>query len=299
MAGTREVAGIAITHPDRVIFPATGLTKAELAEYCAALGERFVAHAGNRPVSLLRCVGGLEGECFFQKHAGKGFPGEIAAIAITEASGRTAPYMTFETIAGAVAAVQIGTIEFHIWGARNDALETPDRLVFDLDPDEGLPFARVVETARLIREVLAELGLAATPMVTGGKGVHVVSHLRPAAGWDLVSRFARSLAQSLARRDPDRLVATMSKAQRRGKVFIDWLRNDRGATAIAPYSVRARRTAPVAVPVSWAELPALDAANCFSVETARKRLSQPCPLLAAPRDHAITEAMLGRLQRQS
>jgi bifunctional non-homologous end joining protein LigD len=293
----RNVGGVAISHPDREIFPNTKITKADLAEYYASLGDRFVEHAGNRPVSLLRCTNGLTGECFFQKHAGDGFPAQIEAVAIRESSGKTVDYITFSTIAGAIGAVQMGTIEFHIWGARNDSLEKPDRLVFDLDPDTGLAFERVAGAALEVRDILAEIGLVSTPMVTGGKGIHVICQLRRTAEWDTVTLFARGLATYLADREPDRYVATMSKAKRSGKIFIDWLRNDRGSTAIAPYSVRAREGGPVAVPVSWKELADLGSGNSFHVADIGRRLRKPCPLLKAPRDQSISKDIVDRFAR--
>lgn len=290
------IAGVRITHPDRVLFADTGLTKQGLAEHYARVGDRFLAHAGNRPVSLLRCPTGTAGECFFQKHIGKGFPDAIRSLPIVEATGWAADYMSFADVSGAVAAVQMGTIEFHVWGSRIDDLERPDRLVFDLDPDEGLGFERVVEAARTIRRLLAGLGLASVPMVTGGKGLHVICPLEPRAGWEEVSTFARALADRLARHDPALFVATMSKRKRRGRVFVDWLRNERGATAIAPYSVRARKGAPVAVPLDWDELDRIDRANLFGVGNIKARLSRSCPLLGISGGQSLAADALGRME---
>jgi bifunctional non-homologous end joining protein LigD len=178
-------------------------------------------------------------------------------------------YVTYA--AGLVGAVQMGTLEFHIWGARRDRLDRPDRMVFDLDPDEGLPFAEVARAAADLRGILGELGLSSWPLVTGGKGVHVVVPLRRIAGWDTVRLFARVFAQGLEAAQPERFVAGMSKARRKGRIFIDWLRNDRGATTIAPLSLRARPGAPAAVPVSWEELSGLKAASAFDARAARER----------------------------
>lgn len=291
-----KIAGVTLTHPDRILFAETGLTKRGLAEYYALLGDRFVTHCGHRPVSLLRCTLGIAGECFFQKHIGKGFPDPIHPIAVVEATGKSAEYMSFDDISGAVAAVQMGTIEFHIWGSRDDDLEKPDRLVFDLDPDEGLEFTRVVEAAQAVRRLLDRLGLASIPMVTGGKGVHVICPLRPKSGWQRASTFARALADRMVECDPDRYVATMSKQKRRGRVFVDWLRNERGATAIAPYSVRAKKGAPVAVPLDWNELAGIDRANGFGVRAAAARLSRPCPLLSLSAKQTIGPDAVRRLK---
>ncbi len=296
-AGSKVVAGVTISNPQRQIFPKMELTKLALAEYYSALGDRFISHAGQRPLSLLRCTSGVKGGCFFQKHAGKGFPEQIGTVEIEESSGTMAEYMSLGSTAAAVAAVQMGTIEFHIWGARNDDLEKPDRLVFDLDPDENLPFATVIDAANEIAELLSDLGFETVPMLTGGKGIHVICPLRRSAGWETVKLFANGLAEHLARTRPDFYVATMSKAKRKGKIFIDWLRNERGSTAITPYSVRAREGAPVAVPVRWDELPSIKAANKFVTQDVIARLSEPCPLLEMPRSKAIGKSVVAKLER--
>ncbi|MDX0513836.1 DNA ligase D [Sinorhizobium medicae] len=263
--GDADVLGIRISHPDRVLFKGQGITKIDLARYYAIVADRMLPFAADHPVSLVRCPQGGERQCFFQKHASDGFPEAIREVPITESSGDTEDYMYIHDAKGLVAAVQMGTLEFHIWGARTDRLEKPDRLVFDLDPDPSVDFATVKAAAVELRDELAGIGLKTVPMVTGGKGVHVIVPLRPHAEWDDVKGFAKALAQSFAERDPDHFVATMSKAKRKGRIFIDWLRNDRGATAIAPYSTRARAGGPVATPVGWEELESLDAANGFHI----------------------------------
>jgi bifunctional non-homologous end joining protein LigD len=191
----------------------------------------------------------------------------------------------------------MGTIEFHIWGARSDDLEKPDRLVFDLDPDEGLPFSKAVDAARELGDMLGETGLAAMPMLTGGKGIHVICPLRRKAEWKTVTLFARGVATYFADRKPERFVDTMSKARRRGRIFIDWMRNERGATAIAPYSLRARDGGPVALPVRWNELAGIKSAKEFGVGDAIGRLSEPCPLLETPRDQSIGKTVVAKLER--
>ncbi|PWW03554.1 ATP-dependent DNA ligase LigD phosphoesterase module /ATP-dependent DNA ligase LigD polymerase module [Hoeflea marina] len=276
-----SVLGVRVTHPGRIMMPEADMTKGDLARYYARAGERMTVLAGDRPVSLLRCPSGRDGDTFFQKHAGKGFPDEIDEVEITESSGTPAQYMVIRSPQGFVAAAQMGTVEFHIWGARTDDLEKPDRLVFDLDPDEGLDFGDVKAAAKDIRDMLKRVGLDSVAMVTGGKGVHVIVPLRRVSDWETVTGFARTFAHLLAHRRPERYVATMSKAKRKGKIFIDWLRNDRGSTAVAPYSVRARANAPVAVPVTWQELARLKSANSFDTRQALKRLGKPCPLLEA------------------
>lgn len=288
--------GVRISHPDRVVFADAGYTKGDVANYYAKAAKRMLDLAGGRPVSLLRCPDGTDGDCFFQKHAGQGFPDGIGSVDIEESSGKTEPYMVIDKPGGFVAAAQMGSIEFHIWGSNADALEKPDRLVFDLDPDEGLDFAEVKTAARQLRKMLAEIGLDSVPMVTGGKGIHVIVPLRRIAEWETVAFFARTVATHLAERHPDRYVATMSKAKRKGKIFIDWLRNERGATAVAPYSIRARQGAPVAIPVTWPQLARLKTANSFEIPKALKRLEQPCPLQAMAASQSISLAVVDALE---
>jgi bifunctional non-homologous end joining protein LigD len=187
----------------------------------------------------------------------------------------------------------MGTLEFHIWGSRIDRLEQPDRLVFDLDPDEGLDFAAVRDAAFDIRDRLEGLGLATVPMVTGGKGIHVIAPIARRAEWPEVKAFARGFAQKVAEDAPERYVANMAKAKRKGKIFVDYLRNERGSTAIAPYSTRARKGAPVATPVSWKELALLKAANVFGIADMPARLDAADPWADSTAwRQSITKAML-------
>ncbi|MGZ9810489.1 DNA ligase D [Pseudoroseicyclus sp. H15] len=273
-----KVGGVRISSAGRQVFPDAGVTKGDIARHYEKVADRMLGYAGDRPVSLLRLPDGLGGQQFFQKHAGKGFPSGVKDLPIKEKDGSTEDYIYVSTAAGLIGAAQMGTVEFHIWGAKRDNLEKPDRLVFDLDPDEGLGFEAVKAASFELREGLKEIGLPSVPMVSGGKGVHVIIPLRRTATWETVKAFSRAFATILAERHPDRYVATMSKAKRKGRIFIDWLRNERGSTAIAPYSLRARPGAPVAVPVTWEELDKLDAPNTFHPSDMKARLSQPCPL---------------------
>lgn len=275
----RKVAGVTITNPDRVIFPGPGVTKGELAEYYAAAAPLMLAHCGNRPLSLVRLPEGMGGQSFFQKHAGKGFPAQIAQ---TELPGEDEPALYVTSAAGLVAGAQMGVVEYHIRGVLRDRPDRPDRIVFDLDPDEGLGFAEVKAAAFDLRDRLAALGLPTWPMLTGGKGIHVVGDLRRTAGWEVVKLFARSFAHLLAAEAPERYVAVMSKARREGRIFIDWLRNDTQATAIAPFSCRARAGATVAVPLSWAALEAETSAAAYDVRTALESAPRIAPARAAP-----------------
>lgn len=275
----RKVAGVTITNPDRVIFPEPGVTKGELAEYYAAAAPLMLAHCANRPLSLVRLPEGMGGQSFFQKHAGKGFPAQIGQ---TDLPGEDEPALYVTSAAGLVAGAQMGVVEYHIRGVLRDRPDRPDRIVFDLDPDEGLGFAEVKAAAFDLRDRLAALGLPTWPMLTGGKGIHVVGDLRRTAGWEVVKLFARSFAHLLAAEAPDRYVAVMSKARREGRIFIDWLRNDTQATAIAPFSCRARAGATVAVPLSWAALEAETSAAAYDVRTALDAAPRIAPARAAP-----------------
>ena len=209
----------------------------------------------------MRCPQGRGKACFFQKHDAGSFGDHVHHVSITDKDGHEDPYLFVDDVAGLVTCVQMGTIEFHGWGARIENVETADRLVFDLDPDEGLSFKEVIAAAVHVQDLLGEIGLVTFPMVTGGKGVHVIAPLTPQAEWPAVKDFAHRFATVLAQSEPDRFTAALAKAKRKGRIFVDYLRNQRGATAVMPYSVRARENAPVAMPVTWEELRTMDAAS--------------------------------------
>ena len=254
------VAGVRLTHPGRVLYPDQGVTKRALAEYLVAVADRMLPHLAGRPLALVRCPGGLERPCFYQQHAGAGLPAALPRVTVPEAGG-AAEHVAVAAPAHLVALAQVGVIELHPWGSRADDLEHPDRLVLDLDPGEGVPFAEVAAAAREVRERLAAAGLAGFAKTTGGKGLHVTAPLAPGQTWDAAKAFAKGLADAMAADDPRRFTAEAAKAGRGGRIYLDYLRNDRGATAVAPYSPRARRGATVAAPVAWAEVaPALDPA---------------------------------------
>lgn len=253
------VAGIALTHSERVLFPDPGITKLELAHYYEAIADRMVPHVADRPLTLVRCPQGYGGPCFFQKHALEGWPGAVGKVRIREGrgtGGKTATYMRVHDAAGLVALVQMSVLEVHLWGSRADRLEFPDRMVFDLDPDPAVPWARVVEMAHRVRRRLHEFDLESWVKTTGGKGIHVVVPLDRKADWGEVLESSRALAETLERDDPDGITLNMSKARRKGKVFIDIFRNGRGATWVAPYSARARAGAPISAPLAWNDLTA-------------------------------------------
>ncbi|TJZ79872.1 DNA ligase D [Paracoccus hibiscisoli] len=287
-------AGISISSGNRVIFDKPRLTKEGLAEYYLAAAPLMLPHLANRPLSLLRLPEGMTGERFFQKHPGKGFPDALKVQDIEDAEGAATPYAYVTDAAGIIGAVQMGTVEFHIWGARRDRLDRPDRVVFDLDPDEGLSFAATRRAALDLRDRLADLGLASWAMLSGGKGIHIIVPLRRTAGWDTVKLFSKGVAMWVAGSQPERFTAEMSKAKRKGRIFIDWLRNERGATAIAPFSVRARPGAPVACPISWDELPRIRKASAFST---RQALARGWADVVPPPPQGLTAPVIEALDR--
>ena len=267
-APTAPATSVKISSADRLIFPESSVTKGDLAEYYAAVAPIMLPWVARRPISLVRCPQGRARKCFFQKHDAGSFGAHVHQVPIKEQDGSTEDYLWVDDADGLVACVQMGTIEFHGWGSSVDHLEKPDRLIFDLDPDEGLDFEDTKKAAEHLKNQLAELGLTSFPLLSGGKGVHVVVPLTPQAEWPAVKSFADRFARALAQAEPDRFVATMSKAKRKGRIFIDWLRNQRGATAIMPYAARARAGAPVAAPVSWAELRRIETAAQWNVSAA-------------------------------
>jgi bifunctional non-homologous end joining protein LigD len=275
---TATIAGVRLTHPDKVLYPEQGITKRDLATYLDAAAERMLPYCANRLISLVRCPEGSGGSCFFQRHAGSGLPDALRRMDIPKTDGGgSEEYLYLSGKAGLVAAAQMGVLELHIWGSRIDDVERPDRIVFDLDPDPSVGFEAVKTAADGFRAALDALGLASFPLLTGGKGVHVVVPIQRRHQWPAVKGFARALAERFAENEPERYVATASKAKRKGRIFIDYLRNDRSATAIAPYSPRARAGAPVAWPVTWDALKKVEAANVVSIEDARRRLDEPDP----------------------
>lgn len=265
---------VTITHAERVIFPESGATKGDLAEYYRAIGALMLPFAASRPISLVRCPQGRAKQCFFQKHDSGSFGPHVHHIPIKEKDGGVEDYLYIEDLDGLIACVQMGTIEFHGWQSRTDAIEKPDRLVFDLDPDTGLDFADVRNAARDISRTLSDMGLVNFAMLSGGKGIHVIAPLIPDATWETVKDFAQRFAMAIAAQSPERFTASMSKAKRQGRIFIDWLRNQRGSTSVVPYSARARPGASVAAPIGWDELDDYADAKAFSIRDADRLLSR-------------------------
>jgi bifunctional non-homologous end joining protein LigD len=256
---------IRISNPERIVFPDAGITKAELAAYYRAVAPLMLPWSAGRPLTLVRCPQGRAKKCFFQKHDAGTFGAHVHHIPIEEKRGEIEDYLFVEEQAGLLACVQMGTIEFHGWGSRIEDVEKPDRLVFDIDPDEGLEFGHVKKAARDLKRHLADMGLQSFPLLTGGKGLHVVVPLTPEAQWPQVKDFAMRFSIALATAEPDRFTANLAKAARKGRMFLDYLRNQRGATAIMPYSTRARPGAPVAAPINWDELDECESGARFTL----------------------------------
>ncbi|MEW5726860.1 MAG: DNA ligase D [Pseudomonadota bacterium] len=266
--GGDRLAGFRLTSPGKVLYPGQGLTKAALASYYLDVARWMLPHVAGRPLTLVRCPDGRQGECFYQRHPKAGM-----SKAVHRFPDRDETLMTIEDVEGLVGLVQMGALEIHTWGSTARDIDRPDILVFDLDPDEGLAWGRVVEAAAEMRGRLLAAGLDSFVKTTGGKGLHVAVPLAPRAGWDEAKAFCKAMAEAMAADAPDRYTANMAKARRRGRIFVDYLRNQRAATFVAPYSTRAHAGAPVAVPITWAELEAGIRSDHFTVETLFRRLS--------------------------
>jgi bifunctional non-homologous end joining protein LigD len=268
-----SVAGVRLTHPDRVLYPGQGTTKRDLALFYEAIAEWIVPHLADRPTTLVRCPEGLQKPCFYQKHTGTWAPESLRRVRIKEQK-KTGEYLVADTLAGLVGLVQIGILEIHTWSSKTAHLEQPDRLVFDLDPDPAVPWARVIDAARLLRDRLAREKLASFVKTTGGKGLHVVVPIAPERSWDDCALFASRFSEAIVRDFPGEYVATMSKAKRKGKIFIDHLRNVRGATSVAAYSTRAKPGAPVSAPLRWDELDEKTGPAHFTIANLLPRLAR-------------------------
>jgi bifunctional non-homologous end joining protein LigD len=288
MPSSTDVEGVAISHPDRVVYADVGITKIEVAEFYHQISERILPHIAGRPLSVVRCPAGLDkGEparavhqnrggrgdsrCFFQKHGNANTPRAIGRVPIREA-GKLADYLSIDDERGLLTLVQFGALELHPWGARADRPDAPDRMIFDLDPGPGVDWAAVVRAARDVRARMERLDLASFVKTTGGKGLHVVVPLARRHEWSDVRDVSRAVAEAMTRDEPDRYVATMALHLRPGKIFVDYLRNGRGATAVAAYSTRARPHATVAMPIPWDDLERIQPGS-FDIRSVRERLS--------------------------
>jgi bifunctional non-homologous end joining protein LigD len=272
-ARTQPASSYVITNPSKVLYPELGITKQELLDYYALVAEHMLPHVGNRPLTLVRCPNGRHKQCFFQKHPGEGVPKGLRSVAIREKEGKS-PYSVIDDAEGLFGLVQLGALEIHTWGSRADDFEHPDILVFDLDPDPKLGYGPVIDGARLIRQIFEAAKLESFVKTTGGKGLHVCVPIVADLDWDTVKDFTGRIAAAMAGASPELYVATVSKAKRTGKTFIDYLRNGRGATFIAPYSTRARENAPVAVPLEWDELSLKLPPDHFNLRNLGERLTK-------------------------
>jgi bifunctional non-homologous end joining protein LigD len=268
-----KLEGIRLTHPDRRVFPEAGVSKLDLARYYVAVADWILPGLAERPLSLLRCPGGLGDDCFFQKHPREAVPDTIPRIEIAAKNDTRATYVYVKTAADLVGLVQAGALEIHAWGSRVDAVEKPDRLVFDLDLAPEIEWHEVIRVAGTLRDRLEALGLTPFLRLTGGKGLHLVVPIARRSSWEEAKAFARAVCRAHASADRERLTVNMSKVKRRGRIYLDYLRNGRGATAIASYSTRAHPGAPVAVPIRWDELDVSRGADPYDIRTVTKRLA--------------------------
>jgi len=244
-----------ITHPDKVLDFESGMTKRDLAEYLIAVSERMLPHVADRPLSVVRCPEGSGKPCFFQKHIGMGVPKGISNVPVpNKKNSSVEQYLTFNSVEGLIGMAQMGVLEIHPWGSKNETLEKPDRIIFDMDPDESIDWKTLAATAKEFRARLEALGLQSFLKTTGGKGLHVVAPIKPEYEWPEVKDFTHNVVLGMERKNPALYVTKMTKAIRKNRIYLDYLRNDRGSTAIAPYSTRARSGAPVALPLDWKEL---------------------------------------------
>ena len=266
------VAGVSISNPERLMYPTPPLTKIDLARFYERIADWIVPHLEGRPLTLVRCPEGMRGECFFMKHSKVWAPPALRRAAIQEKT-KIGDYLIADTIGAVVSLVQMDVLEIHTWNTRIGNVEHPDRIVFDIDPGDKVPWKRVIESARLVRKLLRTVGLESFPKTTGGKGLHVVVPLTPRADWRACLEFSRALAQAIERHEPELYTTAFARAGRERKILIDYLRNNRTNTSVAAFSTRARDGAPVSMTLRWEEVtPALDP-SAWTVTTAERRLS--------------------------
>ncbi|MEN5206618.1 DNA ligase D [Stenotrophomonas terrae] len=262
-----------LSSPSKLLFPADRISKQDVWNYYLAVADHLLPEIVGRPLSVIRCPAGIERPCFFQKHMTAGLE-RVSTVKLKEESGAQADYLVVDDLAALMELVQFNALEFHPWGAKADTPDIADRVVFDLDPGPDVPFAEVKRAATDIRKLLAKLELESFLRVSGGKGLHVVVPLSPGCDWDLTKRFARGFADALAQSEPDRFLATATKSRRNRRIFVDYLRNGRGATAVASYSMRGRPGAPVALPLAWSELAKLHRADAFTIKDVPAKLKR-------------------------
>ena len=264
---SESFAGVRLTHPEKLLYPDEGITKLELATYYRDVAEWLLPHIKHRPVVLVRCPDGQNKACFYQKHPGAGTPDNLRQIPIRE-STKTENYVLIDDVGGLISLAQISALEIHAWGSLEDKLERPNQLIFDLDPSPEVPWVRVVESARHIRQFLTDLGLVSFVKTTGGKGLHIVVPIERRHDWEAAKAFSKGVADAIVAVAPDQYTSNMSKAGRTNKIFLDYLRNARGATAVAPFSPRSRPGAPVSMPLHWDELSEQIPSDHFTIRDA-------------------------------
>ncbi|MDF3072763.1 MAG: dependent ligase, central [Alphaproteobacteria bacterium] len=254
---------VRLTNPDKLLW--RDISKADLRDYYEAAATRLMPFVANRPLTIIRAPDGFKGEVFYQRHAMKGMSKLIGTVKV---KGEPKPYLMITSAEALPALAQIAAVEIHPWASTASALEQPDYLTFDLDPDKGLSFADLRRAAFDMRDYLHRLGLGAFLKVTGGKGLHVVAPLQPRAEWEEAKEFARALVEAMAADKPDAYTTNVRKARRKGRVFLDYLRNGRTATAVAAWSPRAREGAPIAVPIAWSFIEKKRAVPRFTLDRA-------------------------------
>jgi bifunctional non-homologous end joining protein LigD len=292
-----EIAGIKLTHPDRILYPDQGITKRDLARYYEEIADWIMPHIEGRPLTLVRCPQGHKKQCFYQRHTRDSLDPAIRPIRVKE-RGSVVAYVSVDSPSGLIALVQMGVLELHTWGSRKERIEQPDRLVFDLDPGASVSWKDLTDAARALRSRLADLELGAFVKTTGGKGLHVVVPITPKQDWNFAKQFCKAVAQWMVHSAPDQYTATMAKTKRRGKIFIDYLRNARTASAVCAYSTRARSGAPVSTPLDWDEL-THDVRSHFTIRNVPERLAHRRADPWADYESArapVTRAMMKRLQ---
>jgi bifunctional non-homologous end joining protein LigD len=265
------VGGITVTHPDRIVYPHSRITKRAVVRYYATIAEQLLAEVAGRPLSIVRCPRGIVATRFFQRHYTPGLGAHVHTVSVVERSGKTAPYFYIDDERGLLELAQMGTIELHTWGAQAASPELPNRVIFDLDPAVGIAWQAMIAAASQVRSELQRAKLESFVRLTGGKGLHVVAPFATGPSWNHVGAFCKKLAAHMVAEQPELFVAAAAKARRTNRIFIDWLRNARGATSIANWSLRARPGAPAAVPLRWEELAATRSGSDYDLRAARQR----------------------------
>jgi bifunctional non-homologous end joining protein LigD len=268
------IAGVTLSNPDKMLYPEARLSKRDLASYYAAVGEWMLPHLRDRPLTLVRCPNGWDRKCFYQKNADDSVHDAISRVPIRNGDGGASVYMMADSVSAIVALLQMGVLELHPWGSRSKKLGFPDRIILDLDPDEALAWEDVKQAVLIVKALLENLGLAPFLKATGGKGLHVVVPIEPSVGWERVKGFTKAVAEFLERAFPDRFTGKLLKISRRERIFIDYLRNSEGATAVAAYSLRAKANAPVSTPIAWDELAKDVRFAHFNARNVPKRLAK-------------------------